>query len=44
MSFYEIVQTLQKDHPDFIVEESDGLVRDDRMIDMRLPARSPFSR
>lgn len=44
MSFYEIVQTLQKEHPDFLVEESDVLVRDDRMIDMRLPARHPFSR
>lgn len=44
MSFYEIVQTLQKEHPDFLVEESVGLVRDDRMIDMRLPARHPFSR
>ena len=44
MSFYEIVQTLQKEHSDFLVEESDVLVRDDRMIDMRLPARHPFSR
>lgn len=44
MSFYELVHTLQKEHPEFLVEESDDLVRDDRMIDMRLPARYPFSR
>lgn len=44
MSFYEIVQTLKKEHPDLLLEELNSLERDDRMLDARLPAQYPFSR
>lgn len=44
MSFYEIACLLQKEHPELLIEKTKDFVRDDRMIDARLPAQYLFSR
>lgn len=44
MSFYEIARLLQKQHPQLLIQKTDDFLRDDRMLDARLPAVHLFSR